>query len=49
MAGQCEHCDYIGACPYLESGDCEGGPHSFMVEDGRVYMLTEMPADEVPE
>ena len=40
MSNQCKNCEYIGACPHLDYGSCEGGPHNFIVEDGKVYMLT---------
>ncbi|WP_431274260.1 hypothetical protein ACQ858_19715 [Variovorax ureilyticus] len=34
---QCQHCEYIGSCPFLESGDCEGGAYSYTVEGGCCY------------
>ena len=50
MAGQCEHCEYIGCCPRLESGYCDGGAYSFKAEDGRVWRLVEVsPAAEPDE
>jgi hypothetical protein len=45
---KCQNCEYIGGCPHLESGDCEGGPYSYTVEDGRCYQWIKV-EDDSPE